>query len=186
MILHYRIEFSSFWHTGSGLGRGSDLDAIVARDELGLPKVSGRTLKGLWRDAGRMVARYGNQAAGMESLFGQEDAGQGSLIFTDARVDDQTRDWLSRATRQTREDSVRQLFRRIAATKLNKGVADAETLRTREVTVPLCLHAVIDGPDDRSWVAFVETAGKLFRKAGVGRHRGLGRCRIVFEKESTQ
>lgn len=45
------INISSYWHPGTGKGSGSHLDALVERDRYGLPFVSGKMLKGLFRDA---------------------------------------------------------------------------------------------------------------------------------------
>ena len=187
MILRYQIEFQSYWHIGSGLGRGNDLDAIVARDELGLPLVRARTLKGLWRDAGRLVEQFGETPVELAKWFGVENAGQGTLIVNDARIDEGTRHWLAGREPDEREELASYLFDRIAATRLNGGVAMAETLRVREVAVPLRLTATIEGPDDDAdWPTFLRTAGRLVRKIGVGRHRGMGRCGILFAKEGTQ
>ena len=49
--IKYEIEFFSNWHCGSGLAAGADVDALVIKDNNGLPYVPGRTLKGLLRDA---------------------------------------------------------------------------------------------------------------------------------------
>ena len=35
--INYRIEFFSFWHCGSGLAAGADLDERVIRDHDNLP-----------------------------------------------------------------------------------------------------------------------------------------------------
>ena len=44
------LDLSSYWHIGSGKGADAVADAVVLKDEAGLPVVPGRTLKGLLRD----------------------------------------------------------------------------------------------------------------------------------------
>src|SRR5690625_450439 len=46
-----QIQIFSYWHTGSGMGKGPELDATVIRDSTGLPYLPGRTIKGLLREA---------------------------------------------------------------------------------------------------------------------------------------
>ena len=53
--IKYEIEFFSNWHCGSGLAAGADVDALVIKDNNGLPYVPGRTLKGLLREAATIL-----------------------------------------------------------------------------------------------------------------------------------
>ena len=46
-----KIEFHTDWHCGSGLAAGADVDALVVKDENGMPFVPGKTIKGLVREA---------------------------------------------------------------------------------------------------------------------------------------
>jgi CRISPR/Cas system CMR subunit Cmr4 (Cas7 group RAMP superfamily) len=54
--LKYKIEFLSDWHCGSGLSSGSDLDSLCIKDELNLPFVPGKTLKGLLHEAAEVIS----------------------------------------------------------------------------------------------------------------------------------
>ena len=49
MRIDYSIEFFSYWHCGSGLAAGADVDELAIKDGDGLPYVPGRTVKGLLR-----------------------------------------------------------------------------------------------------------------------------------------
>ena len=51
MNIRYKIEFHTDWHCGSGLAAGADVDALVVKDQSGLPFVPGKTIKGLLREA---------------------------------------------------------------------------------------------------------------------------------------
>ena len=46
-----KLSLSSYWRVGSGKGAEAMADALVLRDEAGLPVIPGRTIKGLLRDA---------------------------------------------------------------------------------------------------------------------------------------
>ena len=49
MDITYTIEFFSYWHCGSGLSAGADVDSLVIKDAIGMPFVPGKTIKGLIR-----------------------------------------------------------------------------------------------------------------------------------------
>ena len=51
MDIKYTITMHSYWHCGSGLAAGSDVDALVVKDSNGLPFVPGKTMKGLVKEA---------------------------------------------------------------------------------------------------------------------------------------
>ena len=51
MDITYTIEFFSYWHCGSGLSAGADVDSLVIKDAKGMPFVPGKTIKGLIREA---------------------------------------------------------------------------------------------------------------------------------------
>ena len=51
MDITYTIELFSYWHCGSGLSAGADVDSLVIKDAKGMPFVPGKTIKGLIREA---------------------------------------------------------------------------------------------------------------------------------------
>ncbi|MCP5517578.1 MAG: hypothetical protein H7A45_10020 [Verrucomicrobiales bacterium] len=199
------IELLSWWHAGSGLGRGGDADALVIRDRQGLPYLPGRTVKGLLRDALRLLEDHqeAHEAAlkGATDLwFGEEDKttprrdGEhdyherpgrkpGELRFSNAALTDELHQWLAAEG----NDAFRQaLFDRVTSTALNDaGVVKDKTLRTVEVCPPLQLTATVSGPDDGAWPELLKRCAPLVRALGSHRHRGLGRCRIEVGKAST-
>ena len=68
------ITFFSWWHAGSGLGRGGDADALVIRDATGLPYLPGKTVKGLLRDAVQLAEDHGAVGKGKtDEIFGAID-----------------------------------------------------------------------------------------------------------------
>jgi hypothetical protein len=136
------IELFSWWHAGSGLGRGGDADALVIRDRDGLPYLPGKTLKGLLRDAVQLAEDHGRLPAGTtERMFGANDPttldprGQhadydptprepGQITVTNATLPDDLADWL-RAGGEARKAA---LFDTISSTALNRaGVVEPHT-----------------------------------------------------------
>ena len=69
MILE--IQLLSYWHAGSGFGRGADVDALVLKEGNSLPYLPGRTVKGLLREAMQCCEEAGAVPEGTTSnLFG--------------------------------------------------------------------------------------------------------------------
>lgn len=180
------IKLFSYWHAGTGLGRGGDIDAIVARDSRGWPYLPGKTVKGLFREAVRLAEQCGPLLAGTTVLlFGRRSDGQnpngtskGALLFSDAFL---ALDASSRKTLVGETSLKADLFDGVSSTALKDGVAMTETLRTIEVTVPVVLETVIEGPlsgPASDWKKVLTTAAPLIRQLGSHRHRGLGRCKV--------
>jgi len=185
------IEMLSYWHVGSGAGRGADVDALVLKDEVGLPYLPGRTLKGLLREGMRTCEDAGRVPAGTtDSLFGKhaaigDPAGStpGSLRVSDGRLPEAERAWLAAADNA---ESRAALFDTLASTRLDtNGLAEDHSLRAIELTVPIGLRAEIEGPEDNQWVERLGEAITLVRALGSHRTRGLGRCKMSFAGEVT-
>lgn len=175
MNIAYCIELHTYWHCGSGLSRGADVDALVIKDSDALPFIPGKTMKGLIREA---VEDYIvlSCKGGLEDLFIQ------TFGTTDKRCDT----FFSNAT-LPREDRTcilsdgtsEFLYKSIARTALDeKGVAKGLSLRKTEVTVPCTLEGMIyNVPKDMA--PHIEKAFGMIKRLGVNRNRGLGRCTIT-------
>lgn len=75
MDITYTIEFFSYWHCGSGLSAGADVDSLVIKDAKGMPFVPGKTIKGLIREAAETLNnlapdRYPSQEI-IDNIFGK-------------------------------------------------------------------------------------------------------------------
>jgi len=74
MDITYTIELFSYWHCGSGLSAGADVDSLVIKDAKGMPFVPGKTIKGLIREAAETLiclapGRYPSQEI-IDVIFG--------------------------------------------------------------------------------------------------------------------
>ncbi|MGB1108954.1 MAG: RAMP superfamily CRISPR-associated protein [Gammaproteobacteria bacterium] len=161
------IDIQGYWHSGTGRGSGSYLDAIVDTSHDGLPYLSGRHLKGLLRDAvhkaetwgqlknfplppqGQSVTEvlFGARFADPETRVPRDETTQGMLRIGDARLPETIRRWLSQPAE--RQNYARYLQRTISSTAINAatGVAKERSLRGIQVTIPLELQATISFGD---------------------------------------
>ncbi len=193
-----RIDVVEPWHAGSGRGDGPGADALVIRDDAGLPYLPGKTLKGLLREALELTVDCG-QAAGrsmVDDLFGSTgDAAalhgdrrftttEGGLFVGSAHLGRDEADrqrWAAWA--RGRHELVERLFTLISSTKIDAdGVASDQTLRTVQYAVPVTLFAEVEpkGKLPPDWMQHVEAALPLVRSLGTRRNRGFGRCKLRF------
>lgn len=194
------VEFHDLWHVGSGRGRGAHLDAVVDRDESGLPYVPGRMLKGVLRDAAERLAGWHPGAAGdpglLGKLFGSPDHGKfgtqheedhaGALRVSDARLPNEVTDWLaSDDGERYRERLYREHFS--TAIEHASGTAVEKSLRGIEVVVPMTLAAeihIIGDRDADTGFALLKHAFPLVRSLGAHRTRGFGRVSLTFKDQA--
>lgn len=182
MNINYTLTFHTDWHCGSGLSAGADVDALVVKDNEGLPFVPGKTIKGLVREAAQSLRDLANlsfnaeQETAWNDTFGQENAGDGTptristTFFTNAEMKAEER------TAIAAENLTAHLYRNISRTAIDdKGIAKEHSLRRMEVTIPCELHGeILHVPDEM--VEHLKTALAYIKRMGLGRHRGLGRC----------
>lgn len=193
--LTYKLTFLSFWHCGSGLSAGADVDALVIKDQQGFPFVPGKTLKGLFRDAANTLKDFGHPAA-TEALInivfgeaGDRQAGEdeaatrpGCCFFSDAVLNPAFR----QGVMKTSGGAVGHLFSSLTNTAVDEdsGTAKNKSFRRMEVVIPLPLNGFItvsEQPDDVK--RLLKACSKLVRRMGTGRHRGLGRCSLVMDEK---
>lgn len=185
-----KIDIQSYWHPGTGSGRGSDVDAVTHRDAQGLPLLPGKTLKGILRDA---VSRWehftkiGNTPSLAEQLFGAgadaDTKWQGSIRVSDAVLAEDIRYYLLKDKKL-----VTGLYRSIHATAIEHatGTAMNKSLRGIEVVVPLTLYATLDEVPNAphkvaNWQKIIEQSLGLIQAVGAHRTRGLGRAVVTLE-----
>lgn len=189
--LHFDI--STYWHAGTGRGRGGVVDAVTYKDIDGLPRLPGRTVKGLVRDAVAQAEALGwpNMTAGItDRLFGRAseihgESTPGLLRFSDALLPEEIRSHLCR-----RRELIPGLYRTHFSTAIDaNGSALEHTLRGIEVTVPLQLCATVSlvpdgGEEPGRWFEILATALPLIQAVGAHRTRGFGRVRVTLEADA--
>lgn len=202
------IDIAGYWHSGTGRGSGSHLDAVVDTTHDGLPYLSGRHIKGLLRDA-VLKAETWNQldrfkgpkpgASLTDLLFGRrnqdpesrvprDETTQGYLRIGDGVLPADLARWLADGNQRALRPY---LNRELSSTAIDTGtgVARSRSLRGIQVTVPLRLEAEIGSmpqlhldPDHAlvsgHWPAILAHCLPLIRAVGAHRTRGLGRARL--------
>lgn len=187
------IDIQSYWHPGTGRGSGFHLDAVTHTGADGLPRLPGRTLKGLLRDAVYRAEQWGWPTApsgSTEALFGPlgrdgQPTRPGLLRVSDATLPDEVTAYL---TADTGKPLVPGLYREHFSTAIDvaTGVAASRSLRGMQVVVPLTLEAVVTEipgvaavPDWRTRIAAVFP---LVTAVGAQRTRGFGRAHLHWKE----
>ena len=175
----YKIEFFSNWHCGSGLAAGADVDALVVKDQQGLPYVPGRTLKGLLREAATELAEDPDIVYKIFGISGDESKRELSTRIASA--------FFSNATLPEGEAIVSRkltpyLFQAFASTAIDdNGIAKDNSLRKIETVVPCTLTGTIRNVPNEG-MDLLEKSMAYVKRMGTGRTRGYGRCKMVITK----
>ncbi len=199
------VEFTHFWHCGSGQSGGKKSDALVVKDNFNIPYIPGKTMKGILREAVRQVEGfkqfkdiYDNDDFSLtDVLFGSRDNKRekqfgGLLAVSDARLDKVELDYLVENPNKTQL-----LTRNVNRTAINEsGTAVEGSLRTQEVAIPMTLTSEIELlslPTNNKQLIVLRKevsaninsiiSGVLPFVDGIGglRQRGLGRCILRME-----
>lgn len=185
--MKYLIQFHSYWHCGSGLAAGADVDALTVKDQNGLPFIPGKTIKGLVREAMEDIMSYRSfsnidEKSDFIKAFGFFDKDndkkeRGDMFFTNAKLSEPE----SKAI--IAQNAARFLYNSVACTAIDdNGIADDHSLRKTEVVVPCVLEGeIINVP--KALEQEIENALKYIKRLGQNRNRGLGRCSITVKKE---
>lgn len=181
----YKIEFFSYWHCGSGLAAGADVDLLVIKDKDNMPFVPGKTIKGLVREAVETLLQLQGKDDALNKeirkSFGyfddKEFKQQGCMFFTNAELSQEERYAI------IQNHATEFLYKSLSSTAIdNEGIAQEHSLRKMEVTVPCTLRAkILEVPDE---LAFIIKEGMgLIKRMGQNRNRGLGRCNFTIIEE---
>lgn len=175
--MDYKIEFFSNWHCGSGLAAGADVDALVIKDQNGLPYVPGRTIKGLLRDAATELGYAEDCIKKVFGMAGERNNQAGSAFFSNAVLSDFEAREINRGLLASH------LYQTFASTAIDdNGIAEDNSLRKIETVVPCTLYGTISGIDNAD-EAMIKEAMSFIKRMGTGRNRGYGRCKISEGKE---
>lgn len=175
--IKYEIEFFSNWHCGSGLAAGADVDALVIKDNNGLPYVPGRTLKGLLRDAATNLSIEKDIVSNIFGVSGDEEGHKtGSAFFGNATLPSAEYQYI------VEQELAPHLYQTFASTRIaENGIAKDNTLRKIETVVPCKLEGeILNVPDGAEQT--IEDAMCFIKRMGTGRNRSYGRCKISISE----
>ncbi len=197
------VAIQSYWHPGTGRGSGFYLDAVTHTGADGLPRLPGRTLKGLIRDALWRAESWGweqvpkGSARTLFGAFSKKDqfadenhrSTPGQLRFSDALLDENVADYLANSA--AGRALVPGLFREHFSTAIEHrtGVARNRSLRGMQVVVPLTLTAtigVVPGQTpEANWYERIDAVLPLVTAVGAYRSRGFGRAQLTLARSTS-
>lgn len=200
------IALKSPLTSAAGEGRVGLVDRDVAFDDMGLPILPGRRLKGLWREAYRDVAdawqQCGQTPALVDQIFGISgqgpDNGSASVYVANAELKEapSLKEWLQylqhHKIQKLHADDVLHHYTTVRAqTAIDRrtGAAEENTLRlTRTLKSNLIFYAPVrfmETPTQELINALALGAAAL-RHMGTARTRGLGKvkCRLLELKKN--
>lgn len=187
---------------GSGMGFGSEIDTDVVFDNLGLPYIPAKRIKGCLRDAvieaQEMfeIADITQDIFQVKDTFGEKGKEGAPVYFSNFYIEEYktTRKWLNYFLKHERHngiitpDRVLDTFTEIRQqTKINKeGVALKHSLRTsRALRTGLVFYGnVLIETDSKCALDTLLLACLNFRRFGTKRNRGFGEvcCTLLNEK----
>lgn len=170
MNIKYELRFFDYWHINSGLS-GGILDNYVVKNDLNLPYVPGKIIKGILREMAEIIANENT----IKRCFGDENH-SGECFFSNANLNEDISLEISSNNLQNK------LYDVIHATRLEKGVAKDHSLRKFEVVIPLSLEGFItDIPNE--YEEIIKNSLGMVKRMGLNRNRGLGRCKFILKAE---
>ena len=192
--------------SAAGEGRVGLVDRDVAFDEMGLPILPGRRLKGLWREAYRDVAdawqQCGQTPTSVDQVFGVSGQGPGSgsaaiyVANAELKVASSLKEWLRYLQQDKKlhpDDVVHHYATVRAQTAINRrtGAAAENTLRlTRTLKSDLVFYAPIRFVETptQGLINALALGATALQHMGTARTRGLGnvKCRLLELKQNGQ
>ncbi len=196
-----QITLQSSLTSAAGEGRVGLVDRDVAFDEVGLPILPGRRLKGLWREAYRDVAEAWalnrQSSIPVDQIFGEPGQkpgdGDASLYIANAELQEapSLKPWLAylqhHKIQKLHPDDIVQHFADIrtqTAIDRQTGAARENTLRlTRTLQAGLVFRAPLRfvEPPDEALLKALSLGAAALQHIGTARTRGLGKvcCRLL-------
>ena len=201
-----QITLQSPLTSAAGEGRVGVVDRDIAFDDLGLPILPGRRLKGLWREAYHDVADAwklcGESSIPVEHIFGESGQKPGDrdarMFVANAELQEASsfREWLNylQYDKKLHPDDVVQHFASVRAqTAIDRrtGAALENTLRlTRTLKAGWVFQARVSffEPPDNALLNALSLGAAALQHMGTARTRGLGKvcCRLLAHDENGQ
>jgi hypothetical protein len=193
-VIQIEVKIYSDWRSGTGKGEGARLDAVTLRDELGLPMLSGRHIKGLFKhaflsmyewekctkDEIDLLFGYGPLNDEESAKISRFESTSGTLNFSSATLSEEWKSYFKSIEPSERVALLSHFFRSIKQTSIEDEMAKPGSLRTMEVAIPLSLHAQISGDFTAQQFELIKKASKLIRSVGSNRTKGLGRAELIL------
>lgn len=212
--MNYRltITLNSDICIGNGESKGNSIDSDICVDEMGIPYIPARRIKGCLRDTAEFLFSNGYKIdnkklreSDVTELFGDPFGNKGSIIITDAQMWNSSS--IAASIRKLKKENkeylndilhpekIERCFTAIRGqTKMEDGLKVDGTLRfTRVLTknnyifnkdIPVKFISNIEIDENVNLVKLLEASCKGTRHIGTNRNRGLGNVTMMLEKVS--
>lgn len=195
--LFYKIGLLSDALPASGITTSAVIDTDVAADDLGMPFIPAKRIKGLLLESLTEVGEITGHKTGIDTLFGKVgEAGSQSFFISDAKVEnyESFNEWLNWAKSEHpgvfQPDSITDTFTNIRRqTKLKNGIAVNHSLRSsRVLNKGLKFSGTItkNGGFNEKETAQLALAFSNLRYFGVNRNRGFGFIQCILYDRNQQ
>ncbi|MHA1812431.1 MAG: RAMP superfamily CRISPR-associated protein [Candidatus Thorarchaeota archaeon] len=188
-----KLTFEILSDTTFGGGTGLLVDTEIAHDELGLPVIPGKTIRGLLRCAWLSMKDVFNELEPAASRVLGESRGLDDgciLAIGDAGVDEQTKTWIQWIVESERLftsslilDSITSTYTQTAVDRSTGAPLTASLRMTRTLAHGIALEADLywlDEPSDDDIRVLALTA-LATRNVGLARNRGRGHVRVLLD-----
>ena len=189
-----KVKFTSEWLTSSGIGDGYVADTVLNADNLGIPILGGRAIRGALRESAWRMAmsesRHEDLTKAMEYFFGlgsekAENEPSGCIKVGIGRLSDKLHEHLASLDEVTRKDYLQDFsVLRVQTTLEENKKVKAGSLRTIQCgDAGLCFEVPLEGTtalsEDYVQSYFVAICAGV-KSIGANRARGLGNCELTL------
>lgn len=192
------IDLLSATSFSRGEGTAGAVDTEIEHDELGLPCVSGKTLRGLGRDTWLTMAMLFEelQDAALRVWGPVGDLEEVSILrFGDAQLDATVRQWVAWAEKRS-ENPISPVAVREALTDIRSQTSEERSTGAPAETTLRSIRVLFRGLRLNGPITWIEppTDADLqclalsvlgTRHAGLGRNRGRGFMRLLLDGDAT-
>ena len=194
-----KIELLSDMCCGTGEGNGSNIDVCTTFDEVGLPIIPAKRIKGLLRECGEFFVEHNSVDQEIfTKIFGDIDGKNGKIRIDNAVIEDyeniksdiikisKSDDILTEIMTKQSVENLYTVSR--AQTSINEktGIAKKQSLRTTQVIKKGIVIFTADivlvnlcGKDEE----FLENCVKTLRHIGLNKTRGFGEVKCTLEEK---
>ena len=186
-MIQLTAEFQTYWQISTGRGAGDFMDSLIDKDQDGLPHVSGKTIKGLFRDAVEKIVEWQDlDTSKTKKLFGsptgekeRADTEIANLAFSSLRL---SADDIMALNQNSNLKPM--LTHQISSTKIEHktGIAQDKSLRTQQVAKPLKLIGEIEilnnDIDEKEAFELLKQSSVFITNIGAKKSRGYGQVQL--------
>lgn len=195
-IKHYVLEITLYSDMccGTGEGNGSSIDCCTAFDDVGLPFIPAKRLKGLLREQAEFLAQYGKTTEKIvDKLFGSfnvngADRLDGAIRVNNAVLENYEALHTQLPKYDATKDEITEAYCRLRAQTAidDEGIARRGSLRLTQVVkkdTVFVSDVYLTNPDE-SVIELLKNCAMTLRQIGLNKSRGFGEVKCELHEQS--